>query len=177
MLRGKTPLDPAAGAEDYAGTNMNRRIVTALLFLSALASSYAQSFDLHREVERASKQTLPGAAKAIEENTDAKLILEVDAGSFGNDEKAWSNLSITANRIVGAFNEVGRDQVGKDAIDRDVKKVIIVKLADAQEDAVQLQDRTLYVRTNAGDKAMIVLQNIIVSALEKALQTGHPVTP
>lgn len=156
---------------------MNRRVVTVLLFASALASSSAQNFDLQREIEKATRQTLPGAAHAIEENTDAKLILEVDSGTFGNDEKAWSNLYIIGNRIVGAFNEVGRDQVGKDAIDRDVKKVVIVKLADASEDAVQLQDHTLYVRTSASDKAMIVLQNIIVSALEKALHTGHPVTP
>jgi hypothetical protein len=157
---------------------MNRRIVTALLFIGTLAcASSAQTFDAAREAEKASKQILPGAAKAIEENTDAKLVLEVDAASFGTDEKAWSNLYIIANRVVGAFNEVGRDQVGKDAIARDVKRVVISKLAETQTDAVELQDHTLHVRTNAGDKAMIVLQNIIVSALENALHTGHPVTP
>lgn len=157
---------------------MNRNFVTAVFLGSALAwTSATLGFDPKREAETANKQTLPMAARAIEENTDAKLTITVDGESFKDDVKAWSNLYIIANRIVGAFSEVGRDQVGKDAIDRDVKKVVIVKLTDAPEDVVEVKDHTVYVRTSASDKAMTVLQGIIVAALEKALQTGHPPTP
>jgi hypothetical protein len=154
---------------------MNRVFaVAAFIFGAAISAVHAQNFDIHREIEKANKQTLPAAAREIEENTDIKVTLAVDAESFGNDAHAWSNLYIVANRIVGALSEVGRDQVGKDAIDRDVKKVVVVKIAVDNEDAVELKNHTVYVRTNAGDKAMTVLQNIIITALEKALHTGHP---
>jgi len=155
------------------------RVFAAIAFVigAATAALHAQNFDIHRETEKANKQTLPAATKAIEDNTDIKIALAVDANSFGPDARAWSNLYIVANRIVGAVSEVGRDQVGKDAIERDVKKVVIVKIGADAEDLVELKDHTVYVRTNASDKAMTVLQNVIIAALEKALHTGHPPTP
>ena len=157
---------------------MTRKLLHVAFFIAtSVASLQAQSVDVHRELDKAKKQTLPAAAKSIEENTDAKVLLEVDAKSFGADARAWSNLNIIANRIVGAFSDVGRDQMGKDAIDRDVKRVVIARVADGAEDLVELKLQTLYVRTSATDKAMVVLQNVIVAALEKALQTGHPPTP
>ncbi|MDR3406281.1 MAG: hypothetical protein P4L99_27605 [Chthoniobacter sp.] len=157
---------------------MNRVFAAAAFILAtAPAALHAQNFDIHRESEKANKQTLPAAAKAIEDNTDVKVALTVDANSFGKDAHAWSNLYIIANRIVGAVSEVGRDQVGKDALDRDVKKVVIVKIGADAEDAVEIKDQTVYVRTNASDKAMTVLQNVIIAALEKALHTGHPPIP
>jgi hypothetical protein len=90
---------------------------------------------------------------------------------------AWGNLYIIANRIVGALSEVGRDQMGKDAIDHDIKRVLIAKLAEPTQDVVELKMQTLYVNTSATDKAMTLLQNVIVSALEKSLHTGHTATP
>ena len=70
---------------------------------------------------------------------------------------------------------MGRDQVGKDAIERDVKKIVIVKLADPGGGRhIELKGATVFVRTTASDKAMTVLQNILTAVLEKALQTGHP---
>jgi len=157
---------------------MNRNLPATTLAIAFLTVAlHAQSVDPKRELEKARKQTLPAAARSIAENTDAKVLLEVDAKSFGNDAGAWSNLSIIANRIVGAFSEVGRDQMGKDAIDHDIKRVVIAKLATPTDDVVELKLQTLYVNTSASDKAMTVLQNVIVSALEKSLQTGHTVTP
>ncbi|MEP6672714.1 MAG: hypothetical protein ABJF10_26355 [Chthoniobacter sp.] len=156
---------------------MNRVFAaTAFIIATAPAALHAQHFNI-TYAEKANKQTLPAAAKAIEDNTDIKVALAVDAVSFGHDAEAWGNLYIVANRIVGAVSEVGRDQVGKDAIERDVKKVVIVKIGADDWDFVELKDHTVYVRTNASDKAMTVLQNIIVAALEKALHTGHPPTP
>jgi len=157
---------------------MNRNLLATVLFTAVLAAGLqAQTFDARRELEKARKQTLPAAAKSIEENTDAKVQLEIDAKSFGNDATAWGNVHIIANRIVGAFSEVGRDQMGKDAIEHDVKRVVIARLAEPTDDVVELKHQILYVSTSASDKAMTVLQNVIVSALEKALQTGHTATP
>jgi hypothetical protein len=157
---------------------MNQSLVASLLFSAVFAAVLeAQTFDPGREWEKARRQLLPAAAKSIEANTDAKVLLEVDAKSFGNDAAAWGNLNIVANRIVAAFSEVGRDQMGKDAIDHDVKRVLIARLAAPAEDLVELKHQTLYVSTTASDKAMTVLQNVIVSALEKALPTGHAPTP
>ncbi|HEY3897024.1 MAG TPA: hypothetical protein VGM54_00320 [Chthoniobacter sp.] len=157
---------------------MNRNfLATALLTAFFTSTLLAQPFDAKRELDKARKQTLPAAAKSIEENTDAKLLLEVDAKSFGNDPVAWGNLYIIANRIVGALSEVGRDQMGKDAIDHDIKRVLIAKLAEPTQDVVELKMQTLYVNTSATDKAMTLLQNVIVSALEKSLHTGHTATP
>src|SRR5579871_3584340 len=133
---------------------MTRHLLVTAFLLSAFAPVLpAQNFDAHRELEKASKQTLPAAARSIEENTDAKVLLEIDAHSFASDAQAWSNVAIIANRIVGALSEVGRDQMGKDALERDVKKVVIVRLAGTGEDVVELKNHTVYVRTTASDKA------------------------
>jgi hypothetical protein len=157
---------------------MNRNfLATTLLTAIFTGTVLAQPFDAKRELEKARKQTLPAAAKSIEENTDAKVVLEVDAKSLGNDPVAWGNLNIIANRIVGAFSEVGRDQMGKDAIEHDIKRVLIAKLAEPTPDVVEVKLQTLYVNTTASDKAMTLLQNVIVSALEKSLHTGHTATP
>jgi hypothetical protein len=155
---------------------MNRTLAAIAIFLGALTPALlAQNFDIRREIDKANKQTLPAASRQIDENIDIKLALAVDADSFGKDAHAWSNLYIIANRVVGAVSEVGRDQVGKDAIERVVKKIVIVKLAPpAEEDVIELKGSTVFVRTTASDKAMTVLQNVITAALEKALQTGHP---
>jgi hypothetical protein len=154
---------------------MNRVLAAIAFILGASTTALlGQSFDPHREIEKANKQTLPAASRQIEENTDAKIAIAVDTESFGADARAWSNLYIIANRIVGAFSEVGRDQVGKDAIDRDVKKVVIVHVASGEEGVVELKGQTVYIRTSASDKAMTVLQNILIASLEKALNTGHP---
>jgi hypothetical protein len=154
---------------------MNRAFAAiAFILCAATAALLGQNFDPHREIEKANKQTLPAAARQIEENTDVKLSIAVDAESFGDDAHAWSNLYIIANRIVGAFSDVGRDQVGKDAIEREVKKVVIIRVASTEEGVVELKNHTVTIRTSASDKAMTVLQNIIIAALEKALNTGHP---
>ena len=155
---------------------MNRVLAAIAVVIGAFAPALlAQNSDLRRETEKANKQTLPAAARQIEENIDVKVAIAVDGESFGDNAHAWSNLYIIANRIVGALSEVGRDQVGKDAIERDVKKIVIVKLAaPAEEDMIELKGSTVFVRTTASDKAMTVLQNILTAALEKALQTGHP---
>ena len=152
------------------------RLFAAIAFIITVGASglHAQNFDIRRETEKANKQTFPAAVRQIEDNIDIKIALAVDADSFGADAHAWSNLYIIANRIVGAVSEVGRDQVGKDAIERDVKKIVVIKVATPEEEQVELKKHTVYVRTTASDKAMTVLQNIITAALEKALQTGHP---
>jgi hypothetical protein len=148
------------------------RLLSAIvwgLFVVA-ADAWAQSPDTRREIQKAAEETFPRAARNIEENIDVKVVLEVDAASFGDDRKAWSNLSIVANRIVGALGEIGKDQAGKDAIARAVKKVIIVKLGpEAKEDAAELKDGTLLVKTTASDDAMALLQGVIVATLEKGL--------
>lgn len=154
---------------------MKRACLAFTFLLGAFVSGLpAQNFDIHREVDKANKQTLPAAVRQIEENADVRVAITVDAESFGTDAHAWSNLSIIANRIVGAFSEVGRDQVGKDAIDREVRKVVIVHVASIEEGVVELKSHTVYIRTSASDKAMTALQNIIAAGLEKALNTGHP---
>lgn len=154
---------------------MKRACLAITFLLGGFASgAFAQNFDIHREIDKANKQTLPAAIRQIEENADVKIAITVDAESFGTDAHAWSNLYIIANRIVGAFSDVGRDQVGKDAIERDVKKVVIEHVASIEEGVVELKNQTLYIRTSASDKAMTVLQNIIIAGLEKALHTGHP---
>lgn len=153
---------------------MISRLLTAafigLLFVPAITKGQGP------EIEKARKETFPRASRAIEEATDAKITLEVDAASFGTDEKAWSNLYIVANRVVGALSEIGKDQVGKDAIAGNLKKVVIVKPgAGATEDSIELKDGTLTVKTSATDLAMSLLQGIITRGLEKAFNLATTV--
>jgi hypothetical protein len=146
------------------------RLLPVALLSSLLACAHAENPNTQREIEKAAKETFPRASRAIEENVDAKVALGVDAASFGDDEKAWSNLYIIANRIVGALGEVGKDQVGKDAIAKGIQKVVIVKIGtDAKEDSIDLKDGTLTVKTTGTDPAMALLQGIITRSLEKTL--------
>ncbi len=151
---------------------MMRLLPAALaVFLLVAANAGAQNPNTTiREIEKARKETFPRSTRAIEEATDAKVALEVDAATFGDDEKAWGNLYIVANRIVGALSEIGKDQVGKDAIAKSVKKVVIVKLgASTREDGIELKEGSLTVKTSATDDAVALLQGIITRSLEKAL--------
>jgi len=141
-----------------------------LLFVPVIAGAQTP------EIEKARKETFPRASRAIEEATDARITLEVDAASFGTDEKAWSNLYIVANRVVGALSEIGKDQVGKDAIAGNLKKVVIVKPgAGPAEDSIELKNGTLTVKTSGTDLAMSLLQGIITRGLEKALNLAPTV--
>jgi hypothetical protein len=156
---------------------ISRLLSAAFIGLALLlhSSATAQSFDPQRELEKARKETFPRSAKAIEEATDVKLTLEVDAASFGSDEKAWSNLYIVANRVVGALSEVGKDQVGKDAIAANIKRVVITKpAAGVLEDSIELKDGTLTVKSSATDLAVSLLQGIITRSLEKAFNLATP---
>ena len=156
---------------------MISRLFAAAFIALVLASEFAlaQSFDPQRELEKARKETFPRSARAIEEATDVKLTFEVDAASFGSDEKAWSNLYIVANRVVGALSEVGKDQVGKDAIAAHIKKVLITRpAAGVIEDSIDLKDGTLTVKTSATDLAVSLLQGIITRSLEKAFNLATP---
>lgn len=148
------------------------RLLPAVLLSVAFAmqNAIAQNPATQREIEKAGRETLPRAAKAIEESIDAKIALEVDTASFGDDVKAWSNLAIVANRIVAALGEVGKDQMGKDAIAKNVRKIVISRrTAGAGEDHVELKEGTMTIRTSASDDAVSVLQGVIKEALEKAL--------
>jgi hypothetical protein len=148
----------------------NPRLLAAAFLSSLLVCAHAENPNTRRELEKAAKETFPRAVRAIEENVDVKVAFEVDATSFGDDEKAWSNLYIVANRVIGALSEVGKDQVGKDAIAKSIQKVAIVKLGPgAKEDFIELKGGTLTVRTVGSDPAMALLQGIITRSLEKIL--------
>lgn len=149
---------------------MNPRPLFAAFLTALLACAHAETPNTRREIEKAAKETFPRAVRAIEENIDAKVSFEVDAASFGDDEKAWSNLHIIANRVIGALSEVGKDQMGKDAIAASIRKVAIIKLdPGTAEDSIELKDGILTVRTSATDPAMALLQGIITRSLEKTL--------
>lgn len=157
---------------------MNPRPIIAAFLTSLLAcATHAETPDTRRAIEKATKETFPRAVRAIEENVDAKVSFEVDAASFGDDEKAWSNLYIIANRVIGALGEVGKDQVGKDAIAKSIQKIVIVKLPDAgATDSIDLNNGTLTVKSTGTDPAMALLQGIITRSLEKTL-LGIVATP
>jgi hypothetical protein len=156
---------------------MNPRPLLAAFLTSLLASTYAETPNTRREIEKAAKETFPRAVRSIEENVDAKVSFEVDTASFGDDEKAWSNLYIIANRITGALGEVGKDQVGKDAIAKRIQKIVIIKLPDiTAADSIDLRDGTLTVKSTGTDPAMALLQGIITRSLEKTL-LGVVATP
>lgn len=149
---------------------MYPRLLPAAFLGALLLCAHAENPNTRREIDKAAKETFPRAVRSIEENVDAKVTLGVDVASFGDDEKAWSNLYIVANRIVGALGEVGKDQVGKDAIAKNVQKILIVKLdTEAKEDFIELKDGTLTIKTAATDAAMALLQGVITRSLEKTL--------
>jgi hypothetical protein len=132
--------------------------------------THAQGLNTRREIEKANKETFPEAVKKIEAVSGTAVTMEVDTASYGDDEKAWSNLYIIVNRVVGAIEEVGKDKIGKEALAKGVKKIVIVKTGkDAKEDAAELKDGTLTVKTSAYDDSGYTIQGVVQTALEKAL--------
>ena len=151
---------------------MKLRFLLPALFSVVLivGNAVAQSANVQRLMEKSGKETLPAGTKKIQEETGAKVALEVNTASYGDDEKAWVNLPIIVNRIVAAILDVGRDQVGKDAIAKSIQKVVIVKSGgEAKDDAAELKDGTLTVKTAANDQSGTSLQDVIARVLEKAL--------
>ena len=145
--------------------------------LAAAPDALAQdSPDLQRAIDKATREILPSGTRRVEEETDAKVAFEIDSASYGQDAKAWGNLNITVHRIVSALLEIGKDQVGKDALAKMIRKVAIYRTSpDTPEDTAELKDGTLFVRTTGSDQTGTTLQGVVKAALEKAL--GLPTTP
>ncbi len=141
----------------------------ALLLLTATLSP-AQNLAARREMEKANKETLPQAVKLIETKTAAKVTMELDPASFGEaDQDTWSSLNYACERIAAAMATVGKDQLGKDALAKGVKKIVLVRAAKDGKNEITIKEGTLTVKTNFTGPELAPLQSAIEKELEKAL--------
>jgi hypothetical protein len=143
--------------------------LTLVLFGVFCQVVHAQSLTTRRHIETATKETIPDAVKRIEEAVGVKVELTLANESLGDDEKAWNNFYLVCNRLVDAIAEVGKDQLGKDAIKAGVKKIAISKSTGDTADEVTVKEGTLTVKTAFTDDSIYTLQGLIQSTLEKSL--------
>jgi hypothetical protein len=145
-------------------------LIFSLSLVLSLVNTQAQSLNTKRAIEVANKETLPEAIKKIETASGAKLLMEVDAKSFGDDEKAWANLYLVVNRTVGAIEDVAKDKIGQDAVKKGLKKIVITKRStEAKEDSAELKECTLTINTLSNDESGYHLQGILQKYLESKL--------
>ena len=142
---------------------------SALLILTAPLAS-AQNLAARREMEKANKETIPQAVKQIEAKSGAKVTLELDPVSFAEaDADTWSGLNYACERITAALAAVAKDQLGKDALAKGVKKIVLVRASKEAKNKVAIKEGTLTVKTNFTGPELAPLQGAIQKELEKAL--------
>ena len=147
----------------------NRLPILLLLFLLAPLVARAQSLATRRLIETAKTDQIPEIERAIAEKTGAKIPVEVDFASLGDEAATFDSLRVTFNRVVSALEEQARDKLGKEAVAAKVKRVAIARAKDLKEDAAELKDGTLSLRSQLTDSSTLTVGGVISAALEKGL--------
>ncbi len=143
-------------------------ILCSLLLLTPLPApaARAQGLATRRLIETAKTEHVAPAEKAVAEKTGAKIPIEVDFATLGDDAATFDSLRITLNRLVSAFEEETRDKLGKDAVAAKVKKVTIAR---AKGDAAELKDGTLAIGAQLTDQSTYTVGGVISAGLLKGL--------
>ena len=93
------------------------------------------------------KNKIPEAVKKLKDVCGADIKIEVDWGSF-KEKDAFSNFEFALSQGTGAFEDICQDDVGKEAVKKDVKKMAIKNVNDAKDVKTMFKDGTVHVHFN-----------------------------
>lgn len=124
-----------------------------------------------RLIKQGQEEWVPAAQKELQELTGGEQVYEVDWSSFEKDAEALQNLQNQGlRRINGGFRALCRDDLGKEAANEGVAKVVLRNMANASEKSLGLADRVFTVQGAWGKGDEGYFTNLeIAKVLEKSL--------
>jgi hypothetical protein len=100
-----------------------------------------------RLIKQGQEEWVPGAQKELRELTGGQQVYEVDWSTFTSDAEALQNLQNQGlRRINGAFRHLCRDDLGKEAANEQITKVVLRNLSAASEKSISLTDGVVTVQ-------------------------------
>ena len=125
-----------------------------------------------RLIKKGQEEWIPEANKELQEVTKGSQVYEVDWSTFETDEGALKNLQNQGlHRITAAFRVVCIDDLGKEAVQEQVKKVIVKNTEKPADKSVTVKDGTAIVvgAWGKGSEGYFTDRDIQL-AIEKQLQ-------
>lgn len=95
----------------------------------------------NRLIKLGKEEWVPAAQKELRELTSGQQVYEVDWTTFSSDADALQNLQNQGlRRINGAFRNICRDDLGKEAVNEQIKKIVVRNVATPAEKSVSLAE-------------------------------------
>lgn len=100
-----------------------------------------------RLIKQGQEEWVPAAQKELRELTGGEQVYEVDWNTFSSDADALQNVQNQGlRRINGAFRNICRDDLGKEAVNEQITKVVLRNLATPSEKGVSLAEGVVTVQ-------------------------------
>lgn len=94
-----------------------------------------------RLIKKGQEEWIPEANKELQGETKGSQVYEVDWASFESDAEALNNLQNQAlRRITSAFRVICSDDLGKEAVQEAVKKVVVTNVATPAGKSILVKD-------------------------------------
>jgi hypothetical protein len=95
----------------------------------------------NRLIKLGKEEWVPGAQKDLRELTGGQQVYEIDWTTFTSDADALQNLQNQGlRRINSAFRNICRDELGKEAVNEQIKKIVVRNVASPSEKSVSIAD-------------------------------------
>ena len=94
-----------------------------------------------RLIKKGQEEWVPEANKELQEVTQGQQVYEVDWATFESDAEALNNLQNQAlRRITAGFRVVCIDDLGKEAVQESIKKVLVKNVATPGDKSILVKD-------------------------------------
>jgi hypothetical protein len=99
-----------------------------------------------RLIKQGREEWIPEAQKELQAVTAGSQIYEVDWDSFESDADGLNNVQNQAlRRITAAFRVICRDELGKEASQEAIKKILVRNVASPSEKSIVVKDGVLVI--------------------------------
>jgi hypothetical protein len=124
-----------------------------------------------RLIKQGQEEWVPAAQKELRELTGGEQVYEVDWTTFSSDADALQNVQNQGlRRINGAFRNICRDDLGKEAANEGVTSILLKNVANPSEKSISLAEKVVTIQcawAKGSDGYFSDLE--IQKAIEKAL--------
>jgi hypothetical protein len=100
-----------------------------------------------RLIKLGREEWVPAAQKELQEVTGCQPVYDVDWDSFSSDETALNNVQNQGmRRITSAFRVICSDELGKEAVAEQVKRVVLRNVDDPSKKGITVADGAVTVQ-------------------------------
>lgn len=162
-----------------------RSLTLAILSFALLAPLAAQDnaapgaaaanvpLDVRRRLDFVKTTSVPGFLKEARQIASPALEVDVNWSSFEMDPDAIGSLNPNGcEKVLKAFRAIAKDKLGKDALDKGIKRVAFANVADGKDSKVVVADGVLKIDWGFGKghrSNPAALEELLRKALNQAL--------